>query len=636
LIEKILWEHRHGYQPRRIIDGFKLKERERHAVRKVRDRIIHGLNECHVVLAPGSVYDEIINTVDNRSINIEPITLKMLKEYNEEAYNELLDKVFSGRTWIVATAYSHPIQPLMRSDNRDNFLINLYWSWSFFFELFYKYILDKTSPPIVGWWMPECAYTKEAMEDTYKVANEVAKEYGFNDIYLILFLDDRQVKRKGVSIGFIKDRVIVAIRDSALSNAIAFNSILADILCIFKDKLCNVDSPIGEMNDAECYGGNYDPNKPIILEYLYRILEDGVRCSDGKIVRIKMKKIIGIVLEKLDRLNVVDVYDNTSWSDYVPTLDPNLKGSWDTALISKGIFFPRWTGIDYIEDGVVKTYYLIYRQKIGDRIQLRIVNSAWKVAFNVIRKELSNKVYEIVVDYLDRVRGGSKLLREYWRVLLIGEDEEKLIRIHLGDVDLDVYSGLLKAYSRVCQDSYISCPTFWWSIENELVETSLSLIAGGTVLLINTLFKAGDNRWKNILKAYREILLNFDKSSFWAKFKKCIDLQLNLLWDYIERKSRVNTNFLSRIDPTDDYEVNLVARMLYNMAFRDAGHPVYEGDINVHLVKLKILEARGEGYSHLAKRAIAFEWNKSINPMFGEKNIVVRIAEKHYRYLEVS
>ena len=32
---------------------------------------------------------------------------------------------------------------------------------------------------------------------------------------------------------------------------------------------------------------------------------------------------------------------------------------------------------------------------------------------------------------------------------MIGEDEEKLIRIHLGDVDLDIYSGLLKAYSRV-------------------------------------------------------------------------------------------------------------------------------------------------------------------------------------------
>ena len=236
--EIYLWEHEHAYQPRRILNAFTNAEINKPIRKRVKWRIVEGKNLCHVMFVKGSVYEEIIKSLEKRSIDIEPITLELLKYYNIELYYELKKKVVNNEACIVATAYSHPILPLFYEERQGplNVYINLYWSLMYYFNEFFKEIYNNSHRVCVGFWLPECAYTKEVIKILVKVFEDVLKIHQIpkEKATLYIILDESQGG------GIIPDKpylledlnIYVIFRDHALSDAISFSNDVDELLYV--------------------------------------------------------------------------------------------------------------------------------------------------------------------------------------------------------------------------------------------------------------------------------------------------------------------------------------------------------------------------------------------------------------------
>ncbi|MFX0162969.1 MAG: hypothetical protein ACFE68_06550 [Candidatus Hodarchaeota archaeon] len=679
--ENILLEHMHAYQPRRIVDAFlgiereNLGEKELNFTKYVRDRAVKGLNWFEIVLKPGSVYDEIINLLPERSLNVEPITLKAFQELNPPAFNRLLKLIFNDEATIACTTYSHPIMPVAISQSPFDLRINLSWSLDFYFELFWKKLWEKEQnfPPIF-FWLPECAVNSETINLIVETVREKTIEWGWEkEVFIIFILDEYQVEnnyRSGIYKLYSAQTPseiypFVLLRDHAFSDAISFSSNLGVIIHALKMAISTGMDLVVTASDAENFGGNYDPWKPVLFEELSERMIN-TTLSD-MITVVRRLKASEAFIEynywgRLENLPEAKIFENSAWSDFEHWSILREDGGFIVSRQVGGLM--RWTGKVRAKSGktLEETYFLIHERfnPYESRRELRLTNSIWKIAFNhvsaEVKKFISFHLCEFIKKLLKNEYETENVLKKYWKVALKMENEEDFLKNledeeiirPLSEEEKEALKRGLRAYKIGCQDAYISCPTFWSDVETELTWTALALSAAGMVEL-SWMFKIlkEENLLKKTISKYSELFLELGENKYWKEFilrhKMPLDPLLSTLKKRAAKRGYSLDDKIQEIIQTEDIpqEKDLkkravqMAEKLFKAAL-DWKENLRKEDANPHLILVEIFRAFGN-YKKAAEyidQAIWYEWEKSIAPIFkNTKNIFQRVGILHAKHL---
>ncbi|MFQ5999170.1 MAG: hypothetical protein ACE5J6_00195 [Candidatus Bathyarchaeia archaeon] len=682
----VFWEHLHAYQPRRILDGFTGEERfsEEGFLKRVRDREVSGKNLFEVVLIPGSVYDEIIESAVNRSINVEPVTLEALKRLNQPAYERLVNNVLNGKISIVATAYCHPILPMMLDNSEFDVRVNLAWSlWYFYREFWHRLKSAERTPPI-AFWFPECGFNKKTATILFQVIDELAILWGWQieDKKFHFILDEAQGidvdPSRVYSLKLDGSRCFVFYRYHQLSGSIAFDNNLKTIMTTFWRELrrCKFGL-IGVANDAECYGGNYNPDKPTMIEKMRE------RIGRVWIIRPRKEKsriqtmTTAAYLETLkDMVQESEAKEYSAWSDYTEgsqfhySEQPRAYFEYYVGQRSGGLC--RWTGLEREPDGTLsnRAYFLVLPRKEPDseEVHVRVVSSLWKAAFNKLRDDAANfvrsHVFTIVQRYLIEGRKIDELLTQYWTCALQRESIDDFITrmAHEGLLhppqrkeEHEDLKMALQAYQWACQDAYISCPTFWQFFENELTWTSLAHSAASFAKIATMFYTLGEHRKvEEVAEEYRQLFLEFGINQRWREYVHSLDAQLPLLFEAMKEAAKQGgydvSAHLAEQKGSEKSQDELwlwaqeTCNRLYGAAMKNLG-TVRPGDKNPHLILAKLYDSlrQKERAEEEWDKAKWYEWEKCIQPHYSDKNIVQRVGflhAKHFpeyqRFLEIS
>jgi len=670
----------HAYQPRRIVDAFTGEERVfgKPITKRVRDREVKGKNYFDIILVPGSVYDEIVKASEMRSINVEPITLIALKQLNEAAFNQLMELVLSRKTFILATSYSHPILPMMMENSELDAKINFYWSLMFYYETFWRPLWEREKRvPLIGFWFPECAYSKDALTFFFEVLNKLATSWGWTNTPQVYLIFD---ELHGIDLDPSRMYMIKAgerqcsafFRYHSLSYTVAFENKLRKIMSRFwkETKRCKYDL-IGVANDAECYGGNYNPDKPVMFEKMRKIIEKrGWISSSSKGERRSIQIVPAAQhLENFkDSVPEAKLKDYAAWSDYEDIGHPfRLRGR-HPALFEYYIGYAagglcRWTGLERNSDGTLsnRTYFLMvsWFNPLDKKTYVRIVSSLWKVAFNRIRDQAANFVrldlLNIIQQYVKQKDDIEEILIQYWVCALQKERVESfmermvqkgLLRPLSQKEDSEALAMALRAYQWACQDAYISCPTFYSDIffESETTWTSLAYSAAALAKIANAFYSLKQmDEVEKVAEKYRTLFFDFYADPFWGKFVEGLEVPFKLLLEEIKEAAKKNGYDLSKIlrsaDLTKMSEEELwswalrASRELYEAALH-GWIPLMPQEENPHLVLAEAYRALGqrEKAEEQMGQAKWHEWRKCIRPVHTDKNIVQRVGLLHAKH----
>lgn len=647
MIVLTLWEHEHAYQPRRLIDAYREEEVSAPGgvIKRIMGRTIKERNLFRVALAPGSAYDEIVRSLDQRSLDIEPITLSLLAKHNPKAYQELKRRVLEGRAAIVATAYSHPILPLMYEDSLVNAMINIRWSIELYLEEFLDALVKGDESLVVGWWFPECAYKAELVNIIYEELVDSVGKRGLKvrGVTLYLILDETQgwgVDPSKVYRMEGRPYVLVLFRDHALSDAISFSNDYMMIMEAIRKEISRYEGGyVGLACDAECYGGYYYSYKPRIFEEVRLTLSKSIVDARGRRVSFSFRTADDIVREELQHdLPNVKVADYTSWSDYFYILDPYAERPSEGIIATRVGGLLRWSGVERKEGKATnKTYFIVFLEEHKEGKVVRVINSIWKVAFNKLRRDVANFISDNVMRLLEEVSSSETaidVLKGYWKVVSGregGEDYVEGLRrrglIAVGSGELKAFSLLLEAYRLACQDAYISCPTFWPSPATEPAWTSLALLVTGLIKLAEA-FSLLNIPLVDVEEVYRRYFLEFGKGGMWLKFIRYYDFQLLSLMKFLEKGSRSAGYDLRKEAGKSDVDVRYIAKELYEKGLKRFLYPVYPWDVNPFLVKYAFSGLKGDEW-----RAKLYEWRKAIDPRREGIPIPRKVGLLHMRYL---
>ncbi len=669
----------HAYQPRRIVDAFTGEERVfgKPITKRVRDREVKGKNYFDIILVPGSVYDEIVKASVKRSMNVEPITLLALRKLNEKAYNQLMELVLSHKTYISAASYSHPILPMMMENSELDAKINFYWSLIFYYETFWHRLWEKEKRvPLISFWLPECAYSEDVLILFFQVLNELAASWGWKEkpqVYLVL--DEVQGTNLDPSRMYMikagDNQCFAFFRYHPLSDAVGFENKLRKIMRRFwkEMKRCNYDL-IGAANDAECHGGNYNPDKPAMFEKMRKLIEKRgwVKLpSEDKRRRLEIASAAHYLKNFKGSAPEAKLNDYTAWSDLRDIGYPFRRRKrfptffdYYIGYAPKGLC--RWTGLERNPDGTWsnRTYLsmISWFNPLDKKAYVRIVSSLWKVAINKIRDEASNfvrpKALGIIQHYVKEKEGVEELLIQYWVCALQQEEIESFIdrMVQKGllksfpDKDREVLAMALQAYQLACQDAYISCPTFYseYPFENETAWTSLAYSAAAFAKIANAFYTLEQMKEvKGVAEKYRSLFVDFDADPFWRDFVRDFEIPFNLLFDQIRRAAKRNGYNLSKVLRSANLKrksedelwswAKKVSRELYNAALK-GWIPLMPKEENPHLVlaeAYRVLRRKGKADEEM-DRAKWYEWRKCIRSIHSDKNIVQRVGLLHAKH----
>jgi len=684
LNENILLEHMHGFQPRRIVDAFlgiereNLGKKELNFTKYVRDRAVNGKNWFEIVLKPGSVFDEIINLLPERSLNVEPITLKSLQELNSPAFNRLLKLILNDEATIACTTYSHPIMPIAISQSPFDVRVNLSWSFDLYFKLFWKKLWEKdqTFPPIF-FWLPECAVNSETINLIVETVREKTIEWGWNkEVFIIFILDEYQVEnnyRSGIYKLHSEKNLseiysFVLLRDHAFSDAISFSSNLGVIIHALKMAISTGMDLVVTATDAENFGGNYDPWKPVLFEELSERMINTTLTDISTIVR-RIKASEAFIeykyWGKLESLPKAKIFENSAWSDFEHWSMFREDGGFIVSRREGGLM--RWTGTVRAKSGktLEETYFLIHERfnPYESRHELRLTNSIWKIAFNhvsaEVKKFISFHLCEFIKKLLKNENKTENVLKKYWKVALKIENEEEFLKNledeeiirPLSEEEREALKRGLRAYKTGCQDACISCPTFWSDVETELTWTALALSAAGMVEL-SWVFKIlkEETLLEKTISKYSELFLELGENKYWKEFilryKMPLDLLLSTLKKRATKRGYSLNNEIQEIIQAEDItrekdlkkRAEKMAEKLFKAAL-DWKEDFRKEDANPNLILVEIYRAFGD-YKKAAEyidQVILYEWEKSIAPIFkNTKNIFQRVGILHAKHLPPS
>lgn len=645
--EIVLWEHGHAYQPRRLIDSVDQSPREVRGTVHIQRKGVRmvGRNWFELMLRPGGVYDLLVEAASGRSIDMEPLTLHHLKNLNPQSFESLREKALTGRTYMAAAPYSHPILPILAEASPLDALVNVVWGLRFHQQTFGEALGDGT----IAFWLSECAYSKEAVKVVLKAVGEV-----FGDGAKVLFLLD-ELQSEGTEQGMPyattidSERVFVVFRSRWLSDAYAFSPKYEGIMNTLKGVIgSGKPGVIGVIIDAETYGGAYEAHKPALLERLHTELKDGVTVGD-ELYRFGFKTIDEIFKEA-HGLQEAKIRDYTAWSDYedhqIFRTDHPKTG---TIVSERAGGLCRWTG--HLRDGdgkpVNETYFMVFEwaHPKTKRRYVRVLSSLWKVAFNEARRRCSDIVRQAALETLRRFTNdvtAEEMMKRYGDIVFEKEGPEKFVKRHLTEatnIERKAAELILQAYRYTNQDAAMSCPTFWQNLDTEVSWTSLSYVAGGMALAARACLGLGDgkrSRW--IAEEYQRVFMDFEET-----FRHLIDgyeIPLNLLYaqlrEVAQRRGYDVEDDMARVEDGFEERAEEIARRLYTTALGglSGGKPFLVADANKHIILWRIYERMGleEEAGRAYQDAKLYEWKKSLTSAVSTTPLPTRVGVVHAKH----
>lgn len=595
-------------------------------------------NWFELMLRPGGVYDALVDALETRSVDIEPITLFHLAKLNPEAHEKLQRLVAEGRAGLFPTAYSHPILPLLASESFLDAKINVQWG--------VQYLLGNPRYPKEGpifLWLSECAYSAKAAQavlEAIREAHPSAKVFLLLDEFQGENIDSSHPYRLRLE----KGELGLVFRSRWMSDAYAFSQDAEWLIQSLRaDILRRRPHLVGAAVDAETYGGAYDEGKPLFFARIRDGL--GKQVSDGNATIPVRFLSVDKVLHGMDGPEA-KLLEGSSWSNYVEAQLLHPQGEARTGVLARRLgSLCRWTGLVPREEGRQETYFMVYDwvDPVSKKWYTRIVSSLWKVAFNTLRARGCGLVRRTILDLLPPLLGTGSVeeaLAAYGEVVfetMSWSSYASKFIICRTDEEQEAARLLLEAYRMANQEAWMSDPTYWENIDTEVAWTALALLAAGIIQAAKACLKLGkEQRFEELVEGYKALFLDFDAS--FRSLSEEYSCPLDILYQYLREQSRRRGYDLEQdltSGPATEERAQAIARRAYEAAFnKDGERPLRESDVNPYVILWRTRELRGavDDASEAWKRACTYEWEKSIASAVSEKPIPVRVGLLHAKH----
>ena len=450
---------------------------------------IRGKNWTDAVLRTYGRLEAVLERASGvASVDIEPQTLAWLLERDPDAYHRAVAAWRRGTAGLVMTPPFHPILPHHHRIERETL-----------FEAmidFYAPLLRRHDGPI-GLWLPEAAYSAEAM-DSYLVAARRATVHheGLPDLVrgVHLLLDARQLAAQEESTTAwgatgLGGGLRFAARDVGLSGEFAFGDSQSDgFAASVKSRHA---TSILVASDLESLLAN-----PRQAERFTGIVE-GLRAAGVTVAAPSPPA----------RPMAAEVLDYSSWSDY------------DEHLLHGRTSDTRWTGMRRSDGAVVS------RTHRGAPL-----SQLWKHAFTLVTEEIENAVRRTarhVLKGLDVERRPTVLRRlavAYHRHLFqahfrgcgLSSSEVDFAKVATsilrGKVDIEVAGFLARGYTMMLM-GLRSDPRFWDNPDTRVTFQNVACLAQALVDMSEACARAGEpDRGVRLRTLLRAALLEFSES----------------------------------------------------------------------------------------------------------------------------
>ena len=485
--------HFHGYQPGDLVrwtepDPLKpprFEARRSPVSLRIGGESVRGANWTDAVLrAYGRVEAVLESVAGAASVDVEPQTLAWLLETDPDAYVHLLAAWEAGAAGLAITPPFHPILPHLHALEREALLEMM--------VDFFAPILRRQHGRAVGLWLPECAYSAEAMRDYVAVARRApGRHQGLPDLltHVHVLLDRRQLAgtpdpgawhRVGVDRG-----IPAAARDPALSGDFAFGGSTAQDFATAA-KARGVDSLL-VASDLESLLAN-----PAQAER-FRAIVERLR-SEGFAVSAPVPAAA---------TRVAPVVDYSSWSDY------------DEHLHEGRTSDTRWTGLRRSDGRVVS------RDHRGAK-----VSQLWKHGLALAMEQVETAVRRAVRDAFpapdaERRREAMRRLavaygRHLWRDHYLANgfatgdvDFAKAAERIAGGVDVEAAAYLARAYVTMLM-GLRSDPQFWDAPDTRVTFQGVACLASSLADAAEAWRRLGQpDRARQLLRVLQAALLEF-------------------------------------------------------------------------------------------------------------------------------
>ena len=489
--------HFHGYQPGDLVrwtepDPLKpqrFEERRSPVSLRIGGEVIKGRNWTDAVLgAYGRMEATLEDAPGAASVDIEPQTLAWLLAKDPDAYVHVLAAWEKGAAGLAITPPFHPILPHLHGLEREAL-----------FEMmvdFYAPLLRRQHGRPIGLWLPECAYSAEAMRDYLAVARRApGRHENLPDLltHTHVLLDRRQLTgtpdpgawhRIGVDRG-----VPAAARDPGLSGDFAFGTSGPEDFAIAA-KARGVDS-IVVASDLESLLAN-----PAQAERFREIVG-----------RLRREELAVSAPAPAAATRVVPVVDYSSWSDYEEHLHEGRTS--DT----------RWTGLRRLDGQVVS------REHRGQK-----VSQLWKHGFALAMEQVETAVRRAVRDAFpasDAEHGrevvrrlavayGRHLWRDHYLASGLSTGDVDFARaaerILGGEVDVEVAAYLARAYVTMLM-GLRSDPQFWDAPDTRVTFQGVACLAQSLADAAEAWRRLGQpDRARQLMRVLQATLLEFPEA----------------------------------------------------------------------------------------------------------------------------
>jgi hypothetical protein len=597
------------------------------------------------MLKPGGVYDAILGVLETRSIDVEPLTLLGLSKLNPQAYNRLEMLVDEGRASLFLTSYSHVILPMLATESFLDAKVNLQWSTRYHLRRHGS----KSSEPVFLW-LSECAYTKKAACAVFEAIQAVQPS---TRVFLLLdeYQGDKIDPSRPYKLVLEKGELGLVFRSRWVSDAYAFSRDAEWLTQAMRsDILRSRPDLVGAAVDAETYGGAYDDGKPAFFTYVREALKDGVD-ERGMIIPVMFRPVDKALAEVQEINQTAVLQEGSSWSNYVENHLLRPGGQTRTGVIARSLSpLCRWTGVVLGNKGGKESYFLIYDwvDPLSKKAYTRVVSSVWKHAFNSLRSRGAGLVRRIVCESLpalleDRDDLGEVLAAYGDIVFEISSWSDFASRFRIGSGNRgEAARLLLEAYRLGDQDAWMSDPTFWENFDTEVTWTSLALLAAGMIQAAKACRLLGDEKgFDELASTYVKLFLDFEET-FNHILQEGPTCPLDLLYEYI--RERASTRGFDLGEAVSSAPVSLesaksIAARAYELAFgTERERPLYGTDVNPFLILWMMHEQKGarQEAGEAFKRALTYEWEKSIRSAVSEKSIPLRVGLLHAKHFPVN
>ena len=490
--------HFHGYQPGDVVrwlepDPLKPprpEERRSPVSLMIGGDRVAGRNWTDAVLRAYGRMGAVLERASGvASVDIEPQTLVWLLERDPDAYHRAFGEYRRGSAGLAITPPFHPILPHHHRLEQEAL-----------FEMmvdFYAPLLRRTEGRPIGLWLPEAAYSAEALASYLAAARRATVHYeGLPDLVhgVHLLLDARQLATvEGSTTAWgstaLDGGIRFAARDAALSSQYAFGT--SDVPGFVASVKARGGDSLLVSSDLESLLAN-----PAASERFESIV--GSLRQDGITVTAPSPP---------PRLMAADVLDRSTWSDY------------DEHLSHGHTSDTRWTGLRRYDDVVVSQ---VHR---GEPLSL-----LWKHAFTLATEQVENAVRRTARHILKgleverrpavlrrlAVAYGRHLFQAHYRAcgLSAGDVDfgRAATRILGGTVDVKLAGLIARSYVTMLM-GLRSDPRFWDGPDTRVTFQNVACLSQALVDMAEACGRAGEPaRGARLLQLLQVSLLEFSEA----------------------------------------------------------------------------------------------------------------------------